>query len=93
MEKQDKREDFPEFECMDCDTNTHLIDEYYMVQFDLWYSVAEKGMLCIGCLESRIGRKLTPSDFIDCAVNDGIFGLSDRLKDRLGFPKDYNLYA
>lgn len=26
-------------------------------------------MLCIGCLEERLGRELNASDFIDCPVN------------------------
>jgi len=28
-----------------------------------------KGMLCIGCLERRLRRKLTKKDFLDCPVN------------------------
>lgn len=76
-----------EFECVDCSVNTSSIDEYYMVQFDLWNSVMvhqNSGMLCIGCLEDRIGRKLTPEDFIDAPINYGCFGMSERFKDRAG---------
>jgi hypothetical protein len=81
---EEEKEYFKEFECIDCSVNTHFIREYYMVQFDLWYSVANEGMLCIGCLEDRLGRNLTPEDFIDAPINYGIFGFSDRMKDRLG---------
>ena len=73
------------FICLDCGVNTHEINEYYMVTDELWESVVPEiyGMLCIGCLERRIGRLLNSSDFIDCPVNDGIFGLSDRVLNRM----------
>ena len=39
--------------------------EYYMVQNDIWRVYrAGDGMLCIGCLEKRMGRKL-PVNEID----------------------------
>jgi hypothetical protein len=42
-----------------------------MVQHRLWAAKgAGAGYLCIGCLEQRIGRKLRPSDFIKCPIND-----------------------
>lgn len=72
------------FRCLDCSVNTNKIREYYMVEFKLWYSVAGKGMLCVGCLEERLGRFLTPEDFIEAPINYGIFGSSERLQDRLG---------
>lgn len=88
MENKDKvEEDWSEFNCVDCSVNTHFIDEYYMVDFDLWNSVMgsqNTGMLCIGCLEDRIGRKLTTEDFIDAPINYGCFGWSERMRDRLG---------
>lgn len=88
MENKNKVDDkFKDFECVDCDVNTHYINEYYMVQFSLWNSVMESqntGMLCIGCLEDRIGRTLATEDFIDAPINYGFFGWSDRMKDRLG---------
>lgn len=41
-----------------------------MVLDDLWESARmNKGFLCIGCLEKRIGRKLKPNDFIDSRIN------------------------
>ena len=43
------------------------------------------GMVCIGCLETRLGRLLTPSDFTGCPLNEEGFGQkSDRFKNRLG---------
>lgn len=83
------KEELKEFDCVDCSENTSrwFLAEYYMVDFDLWNSVMgsqNTGMLCIGCLEARIGRELTSADFIEAPINYGIFGASDRLKDRLG---------
>lgn len=57
--------------CVDCGYNTSL--EHYFVHNEVWYGVAgmpESGMLCIGCLEARIGRTLTPSDFPKVHINN-----------------------
>lgn len=74
------------FQCVDCATNTLDGDEYYMVHDHVWEGEAkmDKGMLCIGCLEVRIGRALTPADFIDAPVNYIPQRRSARLQDRLG---------
>lgn len=62
--------------------------EYYMVHDALWnkaifWSFGEL-MLCIGCIEDRLGRKLTIRDFTDAPVNRLNFGTkSARLIDRL----------
>ena len=51
-----------DFRCEDCGSN---YDEYYMVQNDIWKTYGAGGsMLCIGCLEKRMGRKL-PVNEID----------------------------
>jgi hypothetical protein len=59
------------FLCLGCGVDTGLIDEYYVVTKEVWLSANryDHGMLCIGCLEKRLGRKLAPDDFIDCPVN------------------------
>jgi hypothetical protein len=45
--------------------------EWYMVRNELWASTGmNDGFLCIACLESRIGRRLTFADFPDVPVND-----------------------
>jgi hypothetical protein len=66
--------------CLDCKKDTFKMNEYYMVTKRTWRKAnpADKGMLCIGCLEKRLNRKLTLSDFIWCPVNvmnayDGTF--------------------
>lgn len=71
------------FVCVDCQANTLHIEEYYMVTNDLWKQAGMgKGMLCIGCLEVRIGRELTPEDFPSIPVNRGFFPKSERLSSR-----------
>jgi hypothetical protein len=52
--------------CVDCDADTLAIGHYYMVSNDLWASAGiepDGGMLCLNCLEKRIGRRLTYDDF------------------------------
>jgi len=96
------------FNCMDCDWDVtgplelgadeteRTPHEYYMLLFPLWEEVAKEekrgGMLCIGCVEKRLGRKLVKNDFDlgrnkDGGVNnldDTFFGpRSSRLIDRL----------
>ena len=73
------------FSCMDCSGNTLHLDEYYMVHDHVWLPVVpgDKGMLCIGCLELRLGRLLNAADFTDAPVNSGYVSRSPRLIDRL----------
>jgi hypothetical protein len=77
------------FICMDCGIDTNEIREYFMVEDHLWkQNVPEyHGFLCIGCLESRIGRKLDKNDFpAHLPINDPdgfFFPHSDRLRTRL----------
>lgn len=78
------------FACMDChrDTSPNGLSEYYMIQFDLWdqtTNLKERDwMLCIGCLEKRLGRKLVPRDFTDCPLNRETSSKSKRLCARIG---------
>lgn len=78
-----------EFHCYDCDIDTLEIGEYYMVDDHVWVTLASMdendGMLCIGCLEARIGRTLNNDDFTDAPVNHPTFlpNQSSRLTDRL----------
>jgi hypothetical protein len=66
--------------------------ESYMVTDDVWTAAGDpQGFLCIGCLEARIGRRLTRADFDDVMMNDlsitdadyAWSWRSDRLRDRL----------
>lgn len=77
-----------DYVCGDCDYNTHLGQEYYVVQDHIWELHGNgDGLLCIGCLERRLGRQLTAADFKDISLNNGKyrekFGASPRLADRL----------
>lgn len=51
--------------CWDCGEDTSNIGEYYMVNDAVWKQAVEnkKAILCIGCLEARLNRRLTPDDF------------------------------
>jgi hypothetical protein len=74
------------FLCMDCGVDTVKAGEHYMLVDNVWFSITEsdRGMLCIACLENRLGRKLNPNDFNASYVNSLGFGIkSIRLLERL----------
>lgn len=68
--------------CIDCGA-----DEQYMVTQSVWQEAfpnyrtvhqarRAEGLhtcLCLSCLESRLGRKLTIQDFIDAPINRTLF--------------------
>lgn len=79
----------PTAPCFDCAVDTLPLDyghdaEYYMVTDDLWQRAtsdwpgSRRRYLCVGCIEARIGRELTPADFKDCNVNDLAFSRMQR---------------
>jgi hypothetical protein len=71
------------YNCVDC-IDTDRIDEFYMVTQQLWDEAGAKGgMLCIGCLEKRLGRELNTHDFIEALINSTQFRRSARLRDRM----------
>ena len=66
--------------------------EIYLVHMHVWHAAGmkewsdrgESGVLCIGCLEKRIGRKLEPFDFVpDHGFNDPNLPGTQRRFDRL----------
>ena len=75
------------FLCLDCKVDCGKIGEHYMLKDLVWFSVvaSNKGMLCVGCIEGRLGRRLIPSDFNNSYVNGLGFGQikSNRLLERL----------
>ncbi len=79
------------FDCEDCgsDTSNKGLKEFYVVNNVTWRIEAgfPSGMLCIGCLEARIGRELHCMDFPIIPANlDILMGThtcSDRLYDRV----------
>jgi hypothetical protein len=75
------------FKCIDCQIDTGRIHEHYFIKTDLWLTVMPSinGMLCIGCLEDRLGRMLTSSDFTNASINTAKYeSKSQRLCNRLG---------
>ena len=72
--------------CLDCSVDTLIIGEYYMVHDDVWFQTGLKkldGMLCITCLEKRIGRQLTSNDFSNFPINKDPLFRSELLTSRL----------
>jgi hypothetical protein len=81
------QENLESFRCMDCDLST--FNEYYMVKNDIWNAAIKdkkdlERMLCIQCLENRLGRKLSRVDFPDFPINnDPKFQRTTKLQSRL----------
>jgi hypothetical protein len=76
--------------CLDCRSETTFVKgnwEYYMIHNAIWLKANPQinGMLCIGCLENRIGRRLIPDDFTDAPVNQPHRSNSKRLAARLAW--------
>jgi hypothetical protein len=76
----------PTSPCRDCGWDTCRGDEVYMVHSAVWAAAGMPyaGYLCVGCLETRLGRTLTARDFKDVPLNrPGVRRHSPRLHDRL----------
>jgi hypothetical protein len=76
--------------CVDCKVNVYLIMECeYIVNQHVWEAAGLEqwrgGLLCIGCLEVRIGRRLERADFelSNPLTRAGMRVGSYRLRDRL----------
>jgi hypothetical protein len=68
--------------CRDCAANVVETGEYYMVHDHVWPVEKYGGVLCIGCLEARLGRTLAREDFTDVPLNRPL-GSSARMRARL----------
>lgn len=58
------------YNCKDCDKDCFIENkDYYMITKELWkqYGVG-KGLLCLNCIEKRLGRKLIKEDIFDCCL-------------------------
>jgi hypothetical protein len=71
--------------CHDCGADCAELGENYMVRDAVWPIGATAGVLCVGCIERRIGRRLVRDDFDPhwLSAIDADRELSDRLRDRL----------
>lgn len=60
-----------DFFCKQCGKDTRVDDkDYYMVTHEVWKKHGEgEHMLCIDCLENRLGHKLTKEEILDCFLN------------------------
>lgn len=71
--------------CVDCSRDT--THEHYFVNNSVWFGEAkmpETGMLCVQCIEGRIGRSLEPSDFTNAFINNPRKNMmSDLLRSRI----------
>jgi len=81
---------WPPLACSDCGADTVALGEYYMVRPGLWRRAVRAAaprrcwrvrFLCVGCLEARLGRRLTGRDFTSARCNARHAG--PRLADRL----------
>lgn len=57
--------------CKDCGKDTMKSGEYYNVLNPVWEQAnkGNAGMLCLDCLETRLGRALTAFDFSSAPIN------------------------
>ena len=79
-------EESESYYCMDCGVDILEIKEFYMIHDELWAQINPQleGLLCIGCVEKRLGRKLKPEDFLPYKTNSYlIVPQSNRLKSRI----------
>lgn len=71
--------------CVDCTRNTKF--EHYFVNNNVWFVQAkmpEQGMLCVDCIEHRIGRRLNKFDFTDAHINNPRTNqMTDKLRSRI----------
>lgn len=76
--------------CMDCGKDTDAAQEYFALQDDLWRRIVRRphrtGMLCLACVERRLGRSLNRADFKPVPVNDRQAQVCTALATRLAMP-------
>jgi hypothetical protein len=81
------------FICLDCQNDVLRGGEYYLLRDEVWLEAnpQRRGMLCIGCVEKRLGRRMTPSDFQGAPLDHHLINgpaLSKRLMTRIGGPQN-----
>jgi hypothetical protein len=80
--------------CCDCGLGCNEAREWYMVKPQVWkeawagrrkpwHELPGQSVLCIGCLEQRIGRTLCADDFADTVLHDREGDISERMQQRL----------
>ena len=84
------------FLCLDCNVDTGAIYEHYMLVDSTWYLIhdSNRGMLCIGCIEKRLGRQLNANDFNDSYLNNPTTApKSARLMERMSNHGSHNSFS
>ena len=73
------------YKCNDCGINTATTGETYMVKKPVWKQAGmDTGILCIGCLEKKLGRHLNSEDFLpNSPMNQNLNRKSLRLRNRM----------
>lgn len=81
------------FECAHCQVNTEAIDELFQLTPRLWRYLAivdqtldSQPPMCVGCVETVLGRTLSLTDFETSPLHLASFTHSARLRDRLTGP-------
>ena len=66
------------YRCLDCGWGA----DGPMLREELWLSIASKrDLLCIGCIERRLGRRLMPSDLSRSLMNGAALYFLERYYD------------
>lgn len=77
------------YECLDCNCCVIHIREWYMLVNQIWneavYPDSCQSILCVSCLEIRLGRELTATDFSPQIINTdhNKYPKSERLLSRI----------
>jgi hypothetical protein len=82
-------------QCCDCGLGCNVAGEWYAVKTKVWeeawigrrkswHELPGQAVLCIGCLEQRLGRTLCVEDFTEAVVNSpDKENISERMRQRL----------
>jgi DNA-directed RNA polymerase subunit RPC12/RpoP len=84
--KKTKEEIRKGFLCMDCGKDIYKSNEYYTLLNKVWHRICPtdwKGILCLTCVEKRLGRKLHRDDFLRCTNNTEQAKVCPELAERL----------
>jgi hypothetical protein len=83
------RREIARHKCIGCGINVIRAGDYCMLRNEIWQGTLGlkwQDNMCVACIEGRIGRQLTISDFIAFPSVER-FRISDALRNRLGFDK------
>jgi hypothetical protein len=79
-------EELARYACNDCGANVVTAGEFYMLRNEIWEDQLGLGWsdnLCVGCLETRLGREISMADCCTFPNYPWMQPTSDRLRRRL----------